>query len=88
MMRFQWRKREMSTSKLSKTQKLLAYGLNLHGVNVDDGVAMILFLEEEADQLLMIDYLMNHPNATPQEILNESGRLLIQRKKLQNSSQS
>ena len=78
----------MSTSKLSKIQRLLAYGLNQYGVSTEDGVAIILFLKEEADQLLMIDYLINHPEATPQEILNESGRLLIQRKRLKNSSEN
>ena len=67
---------------LTKTERLLLYGLNQFKVSKEDMKAIVLFLEEEDDQLLMIYYLKTHPNATPQDILNESGRLLKQRKRL------
>ena len=67
---------------LTKTERLLLYGLNQFKVSKEDMKAIVLFLEEEDDQILMIHYLKTHPNATPQDILNESGRLLKQRKRL------
>ena len=67
---------------LTQIEKLLIYGLNLTDLPEEDQEAIFLFLEEEDDQILMIHYLKTHPNATPQEIRNESGRLLRQRKNL------
>lgn len=66
---------------LTQTQKLLIYGLRQFPLPEEDQEAIFLFLEKEDDQLLMIHYLKTHPNASTQEILNESGRLLRQRKR-------
>ena len=67
---------------LTQTQKLLIYGLSQFSISEEDQEAIFLFLENEDDQLLMIHYLKTHPHATPQDILNESGRLLKQRKRI------
>lgn len=72
-------------TKLTKTERALLYGLNLRKMNREDMKAIVIFLEEEDDQILMIHYLKTHPNATHQDILNESGRILEQRKRLMNS---
>ena len=66
---------------MTKVQKTLLYGLKLYKVVKDDAVAIVAILEED-DQILLIHYMKMHPNATAQEILNESGRLLEQRKSL------
>ena len=65
--------------KLTKIQKLLLYGLKQSKVDKDDCVAIVYCMKED-DQILLIDYLVTHPDATPQEIINESGRLIEQRK--------
>ena len=70
-------------TKLTKVQKTLLYGLKLYNVAKDDAVAIVALLEED-DQILLIHYMKTHPNATAQEIINESGRLLVQRKRLSN----
>ena len=70
----------MQGSKLTKIQKLLIYGLKQYEVEEDDAVAIVYCMKEEDDQILMIDYLITHPQATHQEILNESGRILELRK--------
>ena len=61
---------------LTQTEKLLIYGLRQFQMSEQNQEAIFLFLREEADQLLMIYYLKTHPEATEQEILNESGRIL------------
>ena len=66
---------------LTQTEKLLIYGLSQFQISEEDQEAIFLYLREEEDQLLMIYYLQTHPKATEQEILNESGRILEQRKK-------
>lgn len=71
----------MNTTELTKVQKMLLYGLKLFKVTKEDAVAIVAFLEED-DQILLIHYMKTQPNATPQDILNESGRLLKQRKRL------
>ena len=73
---------------LTQTEKLLIYDLNQFPLSEEDQEAIFLFLREEEDQLLMIYYLKTHLNATPQDILNESGRILQQRKRLNESSES
>ena len=64
---------------LTKTERLLLYGLKQFKMPSEEAAAISVYLEEEEDQLLMIAYLVNHPNATHQEIMNEFGRLLKQR---------
>ena len=71
----------MSATELTKTQRLLLYGLNQFQMPRDEAAAIVAFLEED-DQILMIDYLVHHMDATHQEIMNEFGRLLKQRKEL------
>ena len=79
----------MNTSKFTKTQKLLMYGLKHHPINKEDSLAIFSFMENnEEDQLLMIHYLQTNPNASEQEVLNASGDILMRRKKLMNSSEN
>ena len=66
---------------LTKIERLLIYGLSQFPISEEDQEAIFLFLKEEDDKLLMIYYLKTHPDATPQDILNESGRLLKQRQR-------
>ena len=66
---------------LTKTEKLLLYGLKQFNMPSEEAAAISVHLEED-DQVLMIDYLVHHPEATHQEIMNEFGRLLEQRKRL------
>lgn len=75
----------MNTTKLTEGQKALLYGLKLYKVAKEDAVAIVALLEAE-DQILLIHYMKIHPEATPQDILNESGRLLRQRKNLREGS--
>ena len=71
---------------VTETQELLVYGMSRFKINIDNKRAIFSVLKEEDDQLEMIKFLMMHPEATEQEILNESGRILTQRKKLTESS--
>lgn len=66
---------------LTKTERLLLYGLNQFKMSAEDMKMIVIFLKED-DQLLLIHYLKTHPNATRQDILKETERLLIQRKRL------
>ena len=75
----------MSTTKLTKIQKTLLSGLKLFQVQKENAVPMVAYMQEE-DQIMLIHYMKTHPEATEQEILNESGRILTQRKKLTESS--
>lgn len=70
---------------LSRTEKILASSLMHHNMDTQDIISTLVFLENEDDQLLMIHYLKTHPETTQQDILNETGRLLKQRKKLNES---
>ena len=74
----------MTTIQSEKTRKLLLYGLKTFEMPTDEAAAIATYLTED-DQVLMIDYLLHNPNATHQEIMNEFGRLLKQRKKLNKS---
>ena len=47
----------------------------------EEAAAISVYLEED-DQVLMIDYLVHHLDATHQEIMNEFGRLLKRRQQL------
>ena len=68
---------------LTKVQKMLLYGLKMFKVTEEDAVAIVAFLTED-EQILLIHYMKTHPNATAQEVVNESGRILELRKKLTN----
>ena len=67
---------------LTQTEQLLAYGLNQFPINKEDKLTMLAFLQTEEDQLLMIYYLKTHPKANEKEIMNEYGKILTRRKKL------
>ena len=73
--------KETGRTELTKTQRLLLYGLNQFEMPSEEAAAISVYLEED-DQVLMIDYLVHHRDATHQEIMNEFGRLLEQRKRL------
>ena len=84
------RKEQMNTEKeiqsiaelgLTKTERLLLYGLNQFNVSEEDMKTIVLFLNED-EQVLMIHYLITHMNATPQDILRETERLLTQSNRL------
>ena len=66
---------------LTKIERLLLYGLNQFNMSAEDMKLIVIFLKED-DQLLMIHYLKTHPDATRQDILKETERLLEQRKRL------
>ena len=68
---------------LTKTKGLLLYGLKQFNMPSEEAAAIVTYLEED-DQVLMIDYLVNHLNATHQEIMNEFGRLLKQSQSMKN----
>ena len=73
---------------LTKTQQLLTYGLKQLGVSQNNLVSIILFLENEEDQILMIDFLIHHQQATEQEIMQAAKNILIRRKKLTETKES
>ena len=61
---------------------MLMYGLKHFNMPSKDAAAILVYLQED-DKVLMIDFLVNHKYATHQEIMNEFGRLLKQRKKIE-----
>ena len=67
---------------LTKTERALYYGLTLFDLSQDERNMIVIFLKPD-DQVLMIHYLKTHPDATRQDILKETERLLIQRKRLE-----
>ena len=73
--------------KLTKIDAGLLYGLKQFEMPAEEAAIISVFLEED-DQVLMIDFLASHPEATRKEILDEFDRLLIQRKRLKNSSEN
>lgn len=77
----------MGESKLTKTQRVLLYGLKQFNMPSDEASAISAYLAED-DQVLMVDYLVHHPDATHQEIMNEFGRIIKQRKRLEEMSEA
>ena len=70
---------------LTKIEKGLLYGLKVHFKMPKEESAAILTYLEEDDKLLMFHWLVHNLDATHQEIMNEFGRLLKQRAKLNES---
>ena len=68
--------------RVTKTQKLLLTGLNQFNTKKQNRIIIMMCLEKEDDQLLMIDYLLSHQDATEQDIMNALGDILEQRKKI------
>ena len=78
----------MDYNDLTQIQKMLVYGMSQFKMDINNERAIFSVLKEEDDQLAMIKFLMMHPEATEQEILNESGRILIRRKNLTEAEES
>ena len=68
--------------RVTKTQKLLLSGLNQFNTKKQNRIIIMMCLEKEDDQLLMIDYLLSHQEATEQDIMSALGDILKQRKKI------
>lgn len=60
---------------LTEVENLLLRGLKIYKMPREEAAAIVVYLNEE-NQWLMIDYLVAHPMAEYQEIMNEFGRLL------------
>lgn len=67
--------------KLTKTQKLLMYGLKQLNTSEEDMVIIMVSLQEEEEQLEMIQYLASHLDATDQDILKKLCDIVTKRKK-------
>lgn len=61
---------------LTPIQTLLAYGLNLTKLPDEEWEAVFNFLETEEEQMKMILFHKENPNATNQEILNALGAII------------
>ena len=61
---------------LTITQKLLIYGLTLFPLEEQDQEAIFLVLKTQEQQEEMVAFLMLHPEASGQEVLNEMGRII------------
>lgn len=62
---------------LTKTQKLLAYGLTQYQISEENQETVFLFLHEnEAKMQEMIRFLALNEKATEQEIMTELARIL------------
>ncbi len=68
---------------LTKTERMLFCGLDQFGIPKED-MKMIAFFLKPDDHVLMIHFLKTHPDATHQDIMQETARLLKQRKRLEN----
>lgn len=69
----------MNTEKRKELQEDLLYELKMYEVEAEAAVAMATFMEPY-EQILLMAYMITHPDATAQEIVNESGRIIEQRK--------
>lgn len=66
---------------LTKTQRLLMYGLKQLNTSEEDMVLIMVSLQEEDEQLEMILYLASHLEATDQDILKKTCDIIEKRKK-------
>ena len=57
----------MNTTELTKVQKTLLYGLKKFKVPKEDAVAIVAFVEED-DQVLLIHYMKTHSNAISKDL--------------------
>ena len=60
----------------TKTEKILLDGLIYFGLDKEEVIGTMMFLQTEQQQIRMIDYLMNNRNATSQDILKETMRII------------
>ena len=58
--------------KFTQTQKLLMYGLMQHEMEKDDRMGAFILLRTEKTQQEMIDFLLENPEATDQDILKKA----------------
>ena len=63
-----------------QVEDLLLRGLKIYKVPREEAAAIVVYLNEE-NQWLMIDYLVEHPKAEFQEIMNHFGMLLEEQEK-------
>lgn len=56
----------------TQTQKLLMYGLMKHKMNKDERRGAFILLRTEKTQQMMINFLLDNPNATEFEILEKA----------------
>ena len=62
---------------LTPTQKALIYGLTLFPLTDQDQKAIFHLLKTDEKRMMLIIYLKRHENATSQEILNETARIMM-----------
>lgn len=70
----------MSDNELTKAEKLLLYGLKQFNVEFEDAMCIATYLKED-EKWILINYMQTRPNATAQDIINQSGKLCEQSKK-------
>ena len=66
---------------LSKVEKALIYGLSLTTLSKEEVLKISDVLDTEEEQIEMIRYLKNHPQATPEEVKGEMWKIIIEHKK-------
>lgn len=60
---------------LTKTEQDLINGLKVFGVSKGTGAMIFVMLGEEPKFLDMINYMVNHRNATEQELLEQAEKI-------------
>jgi len=63
---------------LTPLEKHLILGLKLMGCNELDAVAIMLQLNAEESHIAMMDWMCEHPNATPAQLLHQSSIISMQ----------
>ena len=61
---------------LTKMELLLLYGMKKAGVPAEDAISTMAALETEEEQARLLLFMMDYPEATPQDIMNELGEIL------------
>ena len=60
---------------MTETQKDLIHGLKIFGAKTGTIVEIMLRLETESQQKEMLGYMVDHRDATPEELLDEARRI-------------
>ena len=79
------KKEENGEMPITEVEKLLISGLKLCGVKKGIGMVILLLLKEEDQQMDMIEYIVEHKQATEQELLNVARRMAAQREERDDS---
>ena len=61
---------------LTKMELLLLYGMKKAGVPEEDAVPTSIVLKTEEEQARLIQFMMDYPEATPDDIMNEVADIL------------